>query len=325
MPRFAFRALELHSAYAWDMAWARRALDFIRAHDMTALVLHRNDIVDLVVYPGAAFGASEDCANIFERYQQIFRTLYRYTPTRRSGPYQRRDYLRRVCELAARQGTEVWLENKELSFHEIFLEFYPQLTKDGTVCPNELFWWEFLDAKYTELFQDLPGLAGIITAPGTGESRLSAAANRCDCELCRATTRPQWYGKLISAMHAPIRAAGKQLAVRDFVFDRAAHEELADGDRATAARHHHQPEEHAARLLPDLSRQSAPRPRGPAPAVDRIRLHGPVFRLGRRAGDHDRRHRPAPSLAEGAGASGVVFRTDWESLDGTAPFIRPTW
>ena len=90
-PRFAVRALELHSAYVWDMAWARRALDFIRAHDMTALVLHRNDIVDLVVYPGRAFGASADCANIYERYQQIYRKLYKYTPTRRSGPYQRRD------------------------------------------------------------------------------------------------------------------------------------------------------------------------------------------------------------------------------------------
>jgi len=33
MPRFAVRGLELHSAYAWDMAWVRRALDFIRAHE----------------------------------------------------------------------------------------------------------------------------------------------------------------------------------------------------------------------------------------------------------------------------------------------------
>jgi len=56
--------------------------------------------VDQVVYPGRMFGASEGCTNIFERYQQIFRGLYKYTPTRRSGPYQRRDYLRRVCDLA---------------------------------------------------------------------------------------------------------------------------------------------------------------------------------------------------------------------------------
>jgi hypothetical protein len=323
MPRFAVRALELHSAYVWDMAWARRALDFSRAHDMTTLVLHRNDIVDLVVYPGRMFGASDDCANIFERYQQIYRKLYKYTPTRRSGPYQRRDYLRRVCDLAARQGTEVWLQNKELSFHDIFLEFNPQLTKGGTVCPNEKFWWDFLNAKYTELFQDLPGVAGVVTAPGTGESRLSAAANRCDCELCRTTTRGQWYGKLIGAMHAPIRAAGKQLAVRDFVFDRAAHEELAE----------------AIELLPTdiiISLKNTPHDYYPTfpdnPRLGRVGQHRQWIEydcMGQYYGwgiapaimldDIARRL----SVAEAAGAEGVVFRTDWESLDGHSVFHTP--
>jgi len=323
MPRFAVRALELHSAYAWDMAWVRRALDFIAAHDMTALVLHRNDIVDLVVYPGRMFGASEDCANIFERYQQIHRKLYKYTPTRRSGPYLRRDYLRRVCELAARQGTEVWLQNKELSFHDIFLEFNPQLTKGGTVCPNEPFWWDFLGAKYTELFQDLPGVAGVITAPGTGESRLSAAANRCECELCRATTRSQWYSKLIGAMHAPIRAAGKQLAVRDFVFDRAAHEELAA----------------AIETLPSdiiIGLKNTPHDYYPTfpdnPRLGRVGPHrqwieydcmGQYFGWGIAPAimidDIARRF----SVAEAAGAEGVVLRTDWESLDGHSAFHTP--
>ena len=323
MPRFAVRALELHSAYVWDMAWVRRALDFIRAHDMTALVLHRNDIVDRVVYPGRMFGASEDCANIFERYQQIFRKLYRYTPTRRSGPYQRRDYLRRVLDLAARQGTEVWFENKELSFHEVFLEFNPQLTKNGRLCPNEPFWWEFLGAKYTELFEDLPGVAGIITAPGTGESRLSAAANRCDCELCRGTTRPQWYSRLIGAMHAPIRAAGKQLAVRDFVFDRAAHEELAEAI-----------EQLPADII--ISLKNTPHDYYPTfpdnPRLGRVGPHrqwieydcmGQYFGWG-----------VAPAImlddiarrlnaAEAAGAEGAIFRTDWESLDGNSAFHSP--
>ena len=323
MPRFAVRALELHSAYVWDMAWMRRALDFIRAHDMTTLVLHRNDIVDLVVYPGRMFGAPEGCANIFERYQEIFRKLYRYTPTRRSGPYQRRDYLRRVLDLAARQGTEVWFENKELSFHEVFLEFNPQLTKNGRLCPNEPFWWEFLNAKYTELFEDLPGVAGIITAPGTGESRLSAAANRCDCELCRGTTRPQWYSRLIGAMHAPIRAAGKQLAVRDFVFDRAAHEELAEAI-----------EQLPADII--ISLKNTPHDYYPTfpdnPRLGRVGPHrqwieydcmGQYFGWGVAPAimldDIARRL----EVAEAAGAEGAVFRTDWESLDGNSAFHSP--
>jgi hypothetical protein len=290
---------------------------------MTALVLHRNDIVDLVVYPGRLFGASAACANIFERYQQIFRALYRFTPTRRSGPYQRRDYLCRVIDLAARQGTGVWLENKELSFHEIFLEFHPELTKGAALCPNEPFWWDFLAAKYTELFEDLPGIAGIITAPGTGESRLSAAASRCDCPLCRAATRPQWYARLIGAMHAPIRAAGKQLAVRDFVFARAAHEELAEAIE---------------RLPADIivSLKNTPHDYYPTfpdnPRLGRVGAHrqwieydcmGQYFGWG-----------VAPAImiddiarrlaaAEAAGAEGAVFRTDWESLDGNSAFHSP--
>ncbi len=323
MSRFAHRALELHSAYAWDMAWARRALDFIRAHDMTALVLHRNDIVDQVVYPGWLFGASAGCASIFERYQQIFRRLYRDTPTRRSGPYQRRDYLRRLNDLAARQGTGLWLENKELSFPDVALELHPELVKEGALCPNEPFWWEFLAAKYAELFQDLPGLAGIVTAPGTGESRLSAAASRCSCPRCRETSRPQWYGRLLGALYEPIRAAGKQLAVRDFVFDRTAHAELAAAIE---------------RLPPDviISLKNTPHDYYPTfPDNPRLGAVGPHRQwieydcMGQYFGwgiapavmfdDLARRFR----AAEAAGASGVILRTDWESLDGHSAFSTP--
>ena len=90
MPAFPFRALEVHSAYAWDYRWIRQALAFIRDQGLNALVLHRNDIVDQVVYPAKFFGGSDAPRNIFERYQEIHRALYKYTPTRRSGPYLRR-------------------------------------------------------------------------------------------------------------------------------------------------------------------------------------------------------------------------------------------
>ena len=94
MPGFPFRALEVHSAYAWDYRWIRQALAFIRDQGLNALVLHRNDIVDQVVYPATFFGGSDAPRNIFERYQEIHRALYKYTPTRRSGP--------------ARSGTRRW-------------------------------------------------------------------------------------------------------------------------------------------------------------------------------------------------------------------------
>ena len=72
---FAVRGLELHSLYAWDYPWVLRALDFIEAHGMNTLVLHRNDFVDLIIYPGHYFGYEEQEGDnsIFDVYSQIFR------------------------------------------------------------------------------------------------------------------------------------------------------------------------------------------------------------------------------------------------------------
>jgi hypothetical protein len=323
MPEFTFRALEVHSVYAWDYDWVCRALRFIRDHDMTALVLHRNDIVDSMVYPGKFFGAAGERRNIFERYQDIHRALYRYTPTRRSGPYLRRDYLKRVIDLAARLGIEVWFENKELTFHDIFLELNPHLVKDGTICPNEPFWWDFVGAKYTELYQDLPGLAGIITAPGTGESRLAISSNRCRCELCRGSTVPDWYGKLIRAMHAPIVAGGGRLAVRDFVFDRAAQDALVQAIQALPndiiisfknTPHDYYP------TFPDNPRLGDA---GERPQWVEFDCMGQYFGWGIAPAvmidDMRRRLAHAARL----GAEGAIFRTDWESLDGHTVFHTP--
>ncbi len=324
MPDFRVRALEIHSAYVWDFDWVKRAMAFIRSHDMTALNLHRNDIVDRVVYPARYFGGQRTSyRNIFERYQDIHRSLYKYTPTRRSGPYHRRDYLNRIVDLADRWNIEVYLQNKELWFHEIFLELNPQLVKDGTVCPNEPFWWDFVRTKYTELLEDVPGIAGIITAPATSESRLSISGNRCPCELCRGTTPQAWYAKLLTAMYEPITRSGKRLVVRDFVFDRKTQTELAD----------------IMEKLPDevvIALKNTPHDYYPTfpdnPRLGHVGRHrqwvefdamaqyygwgvGPSIMIDdiRRRLDVAQRH----------GAEGVLIRTDWESLDSHSCFHTP--
>ncbi len=323
MVPFKFRALEVHSSYAWDFRWIRKALGFIRAQGLNALVLHRNDIVDQVVYPAKFFGGSEAPRNIFERYQEIHRALYKYTPTRRSGPYLRRDYLKRVVDLAARDGIAVWLENKELTFPDIFLELNPQLVKDGHVCPNDPFWWDFIDRKYVELFQDIPGIAGIITAPGTGESRLAISSNRCQCELCQGVMPTQWYTKLLLIMHRPIRTAGRELAVRDFVFDRKAHDELAQAMRA----------------LPDdviISFKSTPHDYYPTfpdnPRLGQVGAHrqwleydcmGQYFGWGVAPAIMIEDMRGRLSRGAALGVEGMILRTDWESLDGHTAFDTP--
>jgi hypothetical protein len=318
---FRVRALEMHSRYVWDFDRVRRSLDFIAEQGMTALVLHRSDIVDRIIWPGRYFGASPEAGNIFERYRDSFRTLYKYTPTRRSGPYHRREYLRRVIELAARQGTEVWFQNKELFFHEIFLELRPELTKGGTLCPNEPFWFDFVEAKYTELFQELPGLAGVVTAPGTGESRLSITANRCPCELCSKATPRAWYSRLIGAMHHPIAAAGRSLVIRDFVFNKRAQEDLAAAFEAMPA---------------DItvSLKNTPHDYYPSfpdnPRIGRVGSRrqwlefdcmGQYFGWGIAPAIliEDWRGR----LSRAGAIEGVVFRTDWESLDSHSAFDTP--
>jgi hypothetical protein len=321
---FAVRALEIHSDYVWDFDWVSKALRFIRDHGMTALNLHRNDIVDRVTYPSRYFGGRRDrYQNIFERYQDIHRTLYKYTPTRRSGPYQRRDYLNRIVDIAARWNIEVYLQNKELFFHDVFLELNPRLTKNGAVCPNEPFWWEFVDTKYRELLEDVPGIAGVITAPATNESRLSIFGNRCECELCARATPESWFESLLSTMYRPLHGAGKLLVVRDFVFDSATQAELA-----SVMQH-----------LPGdvvISLKNTPHDYYPSfpdnPRIGQVGRHrqwiefdsmGQYFGWGiapsimiedmRRRFEHARRH----------GADGILIRTDWESLDAHSSFHTP--
>ena len=324
MADFRIRAVEVHSAYAWDFRWIMRVLDFAEKTGLNALVLHRNDVVDQVVFPGVQFGVEEGtCGTIYERYRSAFRKIYRYTPTRRSGPVLRRGYLNRVVREAGRRNIEVYLENKELTFPDVLLELYPSLIKDGHGCPNEPFWWDFLRIKYQELFEDVPGIAGIITSVGTGESRISITSNRCTCDLCRTVTPEQWYGKVIDVMHKTLSARGKRLILRDFVFTRKAHDELLAAFQA---------------LPPDIAIAIKDTPHDYYPTFPQNRLIANL--QGREKWiEYDTMAQyfgwgigPSPMLrymhermSSGLshGASGIILRTDWESLDGHTSFDTP--
>jgi len=322
---FRTRLLEINSQYVWEFPWVQRALRFADTHGLNTLALQRNDIIDQVVYPGRYFGADRRAyRNIFERYQDMYPTLYRYTPTRRSGPLQRRDYLRRVVREAQRYGIDVYLQNKELWFPEILLELHPELWKNGTVCATDPFWWEFVRTKYTELFEDLPDVAGIITSPATGESRISIAANRCTCERCRGTMPREWYLTLLEAMYEPISRAGKQLVVRDFVFDAAAHAGIASAMEALPADvvielkntpHDYYP------TFPDNPRIG--RVGGSHAQWIEFDVLGQYFGWGIGISVMTEDIRARFRYARAHGASGVVFRTDWEGLEAHTAFDTP--
>lgn len=321
---FAVRALELHSLYAWDYDWIIRCLDFMVQENFNTLILHRNDFIDLIIYPGKYFGCEkESYASIFERYKEIFRSLYKYTPTRRSSPYQRRAFFKRVLEQAHRRGIQVYIENKELYFPEIILEFHPELVKEGKICANDPFWFEFTRVKFKEFFEEFPEVAGIITAPATGESKVSIKSNRCTCERCRNTPKEVWFKNLLDAMYGPIHAAGKRLVVRDFVFDPQAHAEIS----------------HVMEQLPSdvvISLKNTPHDYFPTfPENSRIGsvgdheqwiefdAMGQYFGWGIGIADLMEDYRIRMQHAKERGANGVIFRTDWESLDGHTVFRTP--
>ncbi|WP_029423390.1 hypothetical protein [Alicyclobacillus macrosporangiidus] len=321
MSDFQLRALEIHSQYVWDVDWVTQACRFAREHGMTALVLHRNDFIEQVVYPGKYFGCEREMyRNIFERYQDIYRVLYKYTPVRRSGPYQRRAYFKRILKIASDMGLEVYVENKELNFPHIFIELFPYLVKNGCICPSEPFWFEFVRTKYTEFFSEFPEVSGIITSPATRESMVSISSNRCQCELCKEMTPEEWYEKLILAMYEPIDYAGKTLVIRDFVFDSKSHQEITSAMEKFPSNvvislkntpHDYYP------TFPDNERIGRV---GTHPQWVEFDCMGQYFGwgIGISVMTNDMRRRMKYSKERGV--EGVVFRTDWESLDSHSAF-----
>ena len=321
---FDVRALELHSLYAWDYEWIMKCLDFMSRESFNTLVLHRNDIIDLIVYPGKYFGCRKDSyESVFERYSEIFRTLYKYTPTRRSGPYQRRSFLKRVLHEAHKRNIRVFLENKELYFPDIMLEFHPETLHDGKICATDPFWLEFTKVKYHELFEEFPELDGVITSPATGESRVSIKSNRCTCERCRNTTKEEWFRNVLNAMYESVSAAGKEMVVRDFVFDSSSQNEIAS----------------VMENLPDdviISLKNTPHDYYPTfPDNGRIGCvgnhrqwieydaMGQYFGWGIGIADLRDDYRRRFRYAMDRGATGMIVRTDWESLDGHTCFRTP--
>jgi hypothetical protein len=105
-PVFDFRAVEMHGDRMWSWRWAKRAIDTAAAHGLNGLVFHRNDIIDLLVFPQRYFGVEEIWARWPVRYHNIDNN---------------RQYLRAVMRAAGDAGITLFLEVKEISFHDSIL------------------------------------------------------------------------------------------------------------------------------------------------------------------------------------------------------------
>lgn len=206
-PEFEFRALEIDGDRIWQWKAVATAFSFMEKLNLNALVFNQNDLTETVIWP--------------HKYYPLKLRRARW-PTRMSRVENAREYLTNVTVEAKKRGIRFFFEVKEISFPDGIIELHPEvLGANGAICPNHPFWWEFLETKYTELFDVIPDLAGIIVSPGSRESQLSFVANKCSCKTCENDTPTEWYTKLIGAMYAPIKKHGKTLAVRDFASTRA--------------------------------------------------------------------------------------------------------
>ena len=199
------RALELHGRHIWQRHSIQHALRVMAANGLNTLVLHETDIVQMVTYP----------RSYLDPYG-----LWSSAPTRRgeNAIENNRIYLDHLLRLAEAQGVSVMVEVKEIGFPDEILELHPELVKDGTVCPSEPFWLEFIERKTTELFGDFPWLAGMISSAGSTEGKASRAQGKCKCAVCAGTSLEDWYLGIIDALHAATAAQGKTLAIRDFAY-----------------------------------------------------------------------------------------------------------
>ena len=201
------RLLEIHGINMWNTFHVDRAIRFAKQFHLTGIIFHCNELIDKVIFPDKYFDKDE---------------LLSFNPVRNSITKNYRYYLRTVLDKCKANGLEFYAEVKEIYFHYDLLTKYPELRgENGALCATDPFWWEFLEEKYREFFERFPDVAGIIVSPGTRESMVSFAANRCDCERCKGYDVDQWYRNLLAAMHRAIDAAGKKLIVRDFSYTKA--------------------------------------------------------------------------------------------------------
>jgi hypothetical protein len=211
-PEFAVRGLEIHSRRMWEWKSISSAFALMEQLNLNTLIFHQDDIQDAVVWPDKYFPADVRAA----------RRAIQGAHDRAVFLATARQYLRNVASEAKKRRIKFFFEVCEIWYPEGLTELHPEIIgAKGTICPTDPFWWEFLRTKYTELFQIIPDLDGVIVSPGTMESKISIAMHTCLCESCSSTTPLDWYTNLIRSMYEPIHSQGKTLVVRDFAYTKA--------------------------------------------------------------------------------------------------------
>ncbi|MQA79751.1 MAG: hypothetical protein GEV10_14935 [Streptosporangiales bacterium] len=302
MQNYETRALEIHSDLMWREEEIRHALDLIERYEMNALILHEPDLLNRMTYPRRYFTPN---------------SAWGAAPPRRGENLilNTTAYMRNVMAQCRRRGIDFFLNLKELAFPDEFMEIAPDVIVDGKVCPTHPAWAELIDARYTDLCEDYPDLAGVIVSVGSPEGRATLSSRKCGCERCAGTDAAEWYRWITEGLSRPLAKAGKRLVVREFSYLPADQDAVVAGladlpaDIEFAVKPYARdyyptyPDNPALAALPERRRWLEYDVNGqyfgwgvfPCPVVD------------------DLRHRLTRGLE--VGATAVLLRTDWERIN----------
>ena len=213
---FDFRGLEIHCDRMFDYGQVLRNLDFMERYGLNTLIFHKNELLDMVVFPEKFFSMQYMWDRFAPRYSRVLNHRY---------------YINTVIEECHRRGIQFMMEVKEIYFDEWIVELHPEVLHPEThrYCPCHPFWWEYLEAKMDEFLEAIPNVDGVIVSPATRESKISISANKCGCDECKNADDAEWYATLLRIMNKKLAAKGKKLAVRDFAFSASDQTVVLDG------------------------------------------------------------------------------------------------
>ena len=204
---FPFRGLEIHSRRLLQQKHIDWALDFCGKYSLNTLILHNNDLCDMLVFP------EKFVDSLYAMEQHSVRRLFITNDEL---------YMKNVARGCKAKRIELYLETKEIYFGDGIIQACPEvLNDDGTICPSHPFWFEFVEEKIREVVdQVLPDLSGLIVSIGSRESLISFIKNQCTCERCKKMGLAGWYENIIASLYRPLARTGKKLVIRDFSFQR---------------------------------------------------------------------------------------------------------
>lgn len=145
----------------------------------------------------------------------------KYKEFRPLRPLLERKYRLALLEELAQQAkknlVDLYVWSHELYFPQEFFTFYPHTRGiDYDVCPSQKFVQDFIRNKYTELFENVPSLKGIVLTLAESGIFSITLDRGCQCKKCKNLTTSQRVAKIVSLVAGVCKKYGKEIVARTF-------------------------------------------------------------------------------------------------------------